>query len=131
MCWSSFVLMFEWKCLGHAVRNLRVFPNSENSSWIGWLLFYWMRANQNISFCLAKTQHFNKWLQNYKNAIVWPHVDLVTMSSCSYFINYSSNFHNSFLIHFNSKNCGIFCIKLMKMSSIWLWFLINFPLAGF
>ena len=88
-----------------------------------------LRANQSGYFVWpSKTQPFGLVRQKLQQCHLLTLFDHALVHTCS---NYSLNLNNSFLIHFNSKNCGIFCIKLMKMSSIWLWILIIFPLAGF
>jgi len=84
------------------------------------LLFQLVWTNENISFSTPKTHSFVKWHANYSFATVDPMFDSIPC----YVFHISSkmfiNFNNSFFIHFNSKNCGIFCIKLMNVSSILL-----------
>jgi len=90
------------------------------------LLFHWVWTNENISFSTPKTHSFVKWHANYSFATVDPMFDSIPCYVFHVSSNYSSNFNNSFLIHYLSKNHEIFSIIFTWMSSIWLWFLINF-----
>ena len=95
------------------------------------VLFHCQPTNQIIWFrCSKRRVWFNEGV-NYKYAIGWPLFDSFVHVICSCSSNLFLNLPNSFLIHFNSKNSDFFCIMSMRVSSIWLWFLINFPLAGF
>ena len=60
-CFCSWMMLFENSCcllalLAILLETLRVYVKTQNFEPLAKLLFYWLGANQNISFGLAKTQ---------------------------------------------------------------------------
>ena len=58
-CLFCFMMIITLRMLSHAVRNPKGLCENSDFEPLANLLFYWLGANQNISFCLAKTQSFN------------------------------------------------------------------------
>ena len=111
--------------------NPRVFVKPRTLN-IDWPCTVPLAGSQSQHFVVCtKTQRFGlvaRYLQICHADHCWLTKTMLFDHACS---NYSSNLQNSFLSQISSKNHENFSIIFTWMSSIWLWFLINFSLAGF
>ena len=104
-----------------------------NDDWLLLLLslFHWKWANRNISRAHPKCIRFDNW-HDYLQLCHSVNLALtICHAICSCLPPIDHQLWKFISLSIKSKNHEIFSIMFMNVSSIWLWFLINFSLAGF